>query len=26
MAIFAAGHDRLHVRQIHQTIPTYEPL
>ena len=26
MAIFAAGHDRLHVRQIHQTIPTYEPV
>jgi FMN phosphatase YigB (HAD superfamily) len=25
MAIFAAGHDRLHVRQIHQTIPTHEP-
>jgi FMN phosphatase YigB (HAD superfamily) len=26
MAIFAAGHDRLHVQQIHQTIPTYEPV
>jgi FMN phosphatase YigB (HAD superfamily) len=26
MAIFAAGHDRLHVRQIHQTIQTYEPI
>jgi FMN phosphatase YigB (HAD superfamily) len=26
MAIFAAGHDRLHVRQIHQTISTYEPV
>jgi HAD superfamily hydrolase (TIGR01549 family) len=25
MAIFAAGHDRLHVRQVHQTIPTHEP-
>jgi len=26
MAIFAAGHDRLHVRQIHQTIPNYETI
>jgi FMN phosphatase YigB (HAD superfamily) len=26
MAIFAAGHDRLHVRQIHDTIPIYEPV
>ena len=26
MIIFAAGHDRLHVRQIHQTIPAYEPV
>ncbi len=26
MATFAAGHDRLHVRQIHQTLSTYEPV
>ena len=26
MAIFAAGHDRLHVRQIHQTIPNHDPI
>lgn len=26
MAIFAAGHDRLHVRQIHETISPYEPV
>jgi FMN phosphatase YigB (HAD superfamily) len=25
MAIFAAGHDRLHIRQIHETIATHEP-
>lgn len=26
MANFAANHDRLHIRQIFQTIPTYEPI
>jgi len=26
MAIFAASHDRLHVRQVFQTIQTYEPI
>jgi len=26
MAVFAAGHDRLHVRQILQTIPIHEPV
>ena len=26
MAIFAAGHDRLHVRQIHQTLPNHDPI
>lgn len=26
MAVFAASHDRLHVRQIFQTIPTHDPI